>query len=577
MPERRKESRAHLNSLALELLTDCMRNHPQCPDSKLPLPDRVLDLGGLNHGERVQLVDTRESPQPTVAKYLALSYRWGNANPLQLQTSTIQEMKRGIDWEMLPALFRNVIYVCRKLEISYLWIDALCIVQNNEHDRAVQCTKMSKIYMNSFVTLAAASVVDSSQRLWRADQAPISALPGSSIQVISAQRPKHSSDILHSRGWAYQEFLLGPRILEFHTSDVKLHCRSQGGGTFSDLENLSEVGRSDSNPYNFRYVWTNIFRPLGYRVGPVHTRTAAMIWAEAVHMYSFRELTLEADKLPALSGLAALYSDIVFPPDTYLAGLWKSQLTFLLGWEATETPGRMAIPDQYTAPSWSWASIKRPVDYENHKSRGKFVFWEVDLEIREAYCKPKGANPFGEVTQGHLSLRSLVIEASFRIPPRTEYIWGARIDLEFLTETPDRPPTPSMQHTHTNLPAWARNCVNRLNTFTNYCGDFQPDVPLRLNLVEPADQPRFASAKRCTKRDFEPGASWGSDAKVKVWTLCVHLDADRGVFLILGHPDRSGRRYERLGVLNFDFDGLDRNDGQIKRHIRASMKTVHII
>jgi hypothetical protein len=67
-------------------------------------------------------------------QYAALSYCWGGENPASLQKKTFDDFKRGIDEANLPQTLQDAFYVARSLQIGYIWIDALCIMQDDRED-----------------------------------------------------------------------------------------------------------------------------------------------------------------------------------------------------------------------------------------------------------------------------------------------------------------------------------------------------------------------------------------------------------------------------------------------------------
>ncbi|OJD40376.1 heterokaryon incompatibility protein [Diplodia corticola] len=117
---------------------------------------------------------------------------------------------------------------------------------------------------------------------------------------------------------------------------------------------------------------------------------------ELVENYSKRRLTYEADKLPALSGVAREMQTMM--QDEYLAGLWRKDIVEGLCWSSSpETP---ASPSRYRAPSWSWASLDTEIEY--------YFGGDVDgsylVDFKDAAVALADTNPFGEVRDGWLLL-----------------------------------------------------------------------------------------------------------------------------------------------------------------------------
>jgi Heterokaryon incompatibility protein (HET) len=111
-----------------ELLSDCVDFHPQCrPPSETCLPQRVIDIGPTGNDARLYI------SQGEKQAYAALSHCWGSAQFLTTTKATFLARQRGIDWQDLPKTFQDAIEVCRTIDIRYIWIDSLCIIQDNRY------------------------------------------------------------------------------------------------------------------------------------------------------------------------------------------------------------------------------------------------------------------------------------------------------------------------------------------------------------------------------------------------------------------------------------------------------------
>jgi Heterokaryon incompatibility protein (HET) len=130
------------------------------------IPDRLLDIQPVNKSsgffsivEGVQLHG--------ISAYGCLSHCWGSQQPFTLTQSSYDELKNGIAVLKLPATFRDAIEVCRWLEIRYLWIDSLCIIQDSKADWRRQAFQMRNIYKHAYLTIAATHAPNSSVGLFR--------------------------------------------------------------------------------------------------------------------------------------------------------------------------------------------------------------------------------------------------------------------------------------------------------------------------------------------------------------------------------------------------------------------------
>lgn len=87
--------------------------------------------------------------------WATLSYCWGHSPPLKTEIATLKERCEKIPFESMPALFRDAIVLTRRLGYSYLWIDAICIIQDSPSDWTVEAANMGYIYKESSITIVA--------------------------------------------------------------------------------------------------------------------------------------------------------------------------------------------------------------------------------------------------------------------------------------------------------------------------------------------------------------------------------------------------------------------------------------
>jgi heterokaryon incompatibility protein (HET) len=110
---------------------NCARTHKLCRTDTSPIPaKRVLDLTSYSTGV-VRLIETSGIIKP----YVALSHCWGipSRHPLMTTHATLNDHATGIALSSLPQSFRDAIKVCAYMKIQYIWIDCLCIVQDDRY------------------------------------------------------------------------------------------------------------------------------------------------------------------------------------------------------------------------------------------------------------------------------------------------------------------------------------------------------------------------------------------------------------------------------------------------------------
>jgi hypothetical protein len=154
-----------------------------------------------------------------IRSFMSLLARVGGHSPFpqvgnvthQTTLTTYTRRTREIKWEELPRIFQDAITITRRVGLRHVWIDSLCIVQDDIKDWQEQSAQMASIYAGSFITIAATSSNDSdSTRLSYTNRAEISA-PLNSHQIFAKKQIKHEhmfnlrmSDVAYpvfSRAW----------------------------------------------------------------------------------------------------------------------------------------------------------------------------------------------------------------------------------------------------------------------------------------------------------------------------------------------------------------------------------------
>ena len=93
---------------------------------------------------------------------MTLSHCWGTSRRLMATKETLKDLQGGVAVSSLPETFRDAIVITRRLGIRYLWIDYLCIIQDDPQDWEREASKMADVYRNSYLTISAAASADSS-------------------------------------------------------------------------------------------------------------------------------------------------------------------------------------------------------------------------------------------------------------------------------------------------------------------------------------------------------------------------------------------------------------------------------
>src|SRR3954452_14892826 len=134
-------------------------------------PTRVVDLGP---SEGPHLLISREASIDIHSQpYTALSHCWGAAGGhLVTMTANLKQMSRGIPIEEIPKTYIDAFEITRSLGVRYIWIDALCIIQDDPEDWQLESAKMCDIYRNAYYTIAASAAASNDHGCFIGQQTP---------------------------------------------------------------------------------------------------------------------------------------------------------------------------------------------------------------------------------------------------------------------------------------------------------------------------------------------------------------------------------------------------------------------
>ncbi|KAF2136559.1 uncharacterized protein K452DRAFT_258887, partial [Aplosporella prunicola CBS 121167] len=317
----------------------CTHHKDTCSQMPGRMPARLIDVLPTHP----QLVETHQRH----LKYAALSYCWGipsGSNPhLKMLSSNYEKHQCGIPIDKMPKTLSDAVSVTRALGFQYLWIDALCIIQDNKADWEQEAVNMGQVYRGAAVTIVAAAATTSNEGFlsW------------------------------NSRAWTFQEQHLSTRALYFGTHVTHFQCQRE-----MDPMRI----RSDQ------------------RLQSIYDA-----WFDMVQDYSARVLTVASDKIPAVSSMANGVMDALRASgceDELHAGLWKGDIVRGLLWKGkydvidTESLSRPAV---YRAPSWSWVSCEGQVHWPARWA-------EVRSECEVLGVETAVENATGQVSGGKITL-----------------------------------------------------------------------------------------------------------------------------------------------------------------------------
>ncbi len=406
-------------------IASCKKHQHSLPKAR-SIPDRLIEVDG-NIPRLVVWKGKGASPRTRLAfklrppRYAALSYCWGTSKDAKFQlkttSSSLPQRRAGLqhhEIESVPAL-QDAIYIARALSISHLWVDSLCIFQDDTSDWEQQCAQMDKIYSGAEVTLIAASS-SSCRDGFLQQKGHRLLLPSGFLQQPGPNRALHLQfkfvdralvralsklhcDTYYSplwrRGWAVQERLLPTRQIIFGKSSIHFLCpeqfQSRGCSVYSET-------------YFF-----NIDGVRGKAIPELYAN-----WSGGC-MSQFTEINKDSfthptDLLPAIAGIASVFSEHL--QDDYCAGHWRKDLHIDLMWSVhnrfnipkSEYLDRIQSPEPYIVPSWS----RLCKGYTENLRSYQRIFQRLlpEVEYLDPIITLQGKNKFGSIRDAQLHVKS---------------------------------------------------------------------------------------------------------------------------------------------------------------------------
>ncbi|KAK7973222.1 hypothetical protein PG988_007356 [Apiospora saccharicola] len=409
--------------------------------SQLTLPTRLVDVG--RHTGKVRVVETAGLQQAS-ARYICLSHCWGLQQIITTKTATLAERMRDINVEELSKTFWDAICMTRKFGIDYIWIDSLCIIQDDSLDWQRESAQMASIYRNGHLTIAATKASSGAGGLFtETPEFEVSGTTpaGEDYFLVFREKIQHELSVdlttdlhfpLMARGWIYQERMLSPRVLHFGYHELFFECATSCRCECGDIGFL---GNYDDVPLpNPRHMYSSALESIAKtpaKGGQWSNEQwleqsryyIARIWRSMVMFYTGLRLTVPGDRLPAVGGVARTFAGK--RKSSYLAGLFRDAILDDLLWAVRAGKrGRPNKPGEYIAPSWSWASVAEPVTY-----RDGLVYWVEDIyqeaqEERVEFAKVEsceaeraGIDEFGQVKAGRLRITGPLLWATISATP----------------------------------------------------------------------------------------------------------------------------------------------------------------
>jgi hypothetical protein len=458
-------------------------------DSRIPtqnevkgsyMPTRLINLDVSNPRSHTRIRLVNSSAKSLGSVYAALSYCWGGDQKLKLTKANYSQLFENIEFASLPLTLQDAVIVAAKFDILYLWVDALCIIQDDEADVGHELGLMAQVYRNASLTISASRAKSVNEgflqpRLPFKDTAEVSfrlllfqpqtqhmesiaCFPASDLIGYEPPVPKlgesahhgNPNDPLISRAWCFQERALSNCLVEFGILSTRARV-DQANKPIAAYNDSWRYDRCYIIPFSnygvhslfYGSVREKVFDGLrdGYNVVSSKSRLPQgrkglyTYWSAILTFYSILNLSFLKDRLPAFSAIASTFAPFMGSEQDYLAGIWKETLPVGLLWATyAEDKAKDGILIERVAPTWSWASIGTQVTYttstkdgdpdwdfeQNVLSRGLTLdqgFEVLHYQTELTYEEV----PFGALTHGELRLRGRLLPVRLSLEKSLEH------------------------------------------------------------------------------------------------------------------------------------------------------------
>jgi len=415
---------------------------------------KEVPSGSNNHKlpDGFRLIDTEKMcivPAGPSFEYIALSYVWGKRESLRLFNSNFTELTQENSLskyaDQIPQTIKDAMFLVTRLLDRYLWVDALCIIQDDSEDKKSQISAMDRIYGSSVLTIAAAHGEGAEAGLPGVRPGTRSIIQGiETIQGIRlANRPWSFDKSVgeskwNTRAWTFQERILTKRILYITPQQIFFKCDHVSELLAEDIDvkqqkrkpitypmyvfplyeslcvDLGTANALPAGPYPNSITSCYLFQqavtrsntePFSHRDDtgsdtiPERWSINILSYQKTVEYFSTRDITYHGDVLNAFKGIAQKMKPLFRSEFVY--GLPLSELDYCLLWEPSGREFcRRRDPETGNPmfPSWSWAGWVGHIRY-NWQERLSRVKWVGELnqeftsdEYRAPYAQDSDAN-----------------------------------------------------------------------------------------------------------------------------------------------------------------------------------------
>ncbi|TLD34617.1 heterokaryon incompatibility protein-domain-containing protein [Venturia nashicola] len=442
-------------SLISTWLRHCDQTHSRC--------QRKLQITSKQHIDirLVDVVDQRIVRAKTSFSFFALSYVWGQVSMLSATEANILELEQPGSLQThaaeIPQTIRDAMEFVSKLGERYLWVDSLCIVQDDNIEKHDQILQMHHIYSAAYATIVQHAGHDANAGLPGVRKGTRSMLAAEAfprdramIAIANYGVPRILSDSVHSsRGWTLQEVLVSNRCLHFFDKHLTFVCTEEyvqdwrsvdansrnqkrpGPMNETDLCHPSQILDIQRTRLSEGVLWqmnplaeTSELDTTGRHGIQAKWRRCFMIYARIMSDYTSRQLSYESDILAAFHGLESAIERL--EAGRFFYGLPSIALDHALLWLPASVTNRRELTKEANIPTWSWAGWAGATTYNCCSTQGKASgIYRLNSFVREFHIVEGNSSILVERAAQTLledSLDSPYLQARRAAPPEPRVI-----------------------------------------------------------------------------------------------------------------------------------------------------------
>lgn len=365
--------------------------HSSGPSTRTPgtrveaYPDAQFSTAAIaSSQEMLRVINTKNNNLcmiPWSGRYLALSYVWPRFDALYLARDNIDDLYTPgsllVSQARLARVIRDAMQVVRDLGEQFLWVDALCITQDDDLEKATLIGAMDQVYGKSLLTILVATAANPQQDYGipgvgstpRTLEQYATELEG--LEIVTALPSLDvaiNSTIWSTRGWTFQEILLSRRCLIFTDDQMYFRCPRDYRCEDVEAEGAARLTKHPARPLSL----VQGHPQLDYLMGDVFRDNMSKdnifrFYSLLVSEYTRRSFTKPEDILNGFLGVMTVLASHLPGPNAFFLGHLMDLFDRALLWYPTSRMERRATSKgaaSFPLPSWSWAGWKGSVGYE---------------------------------------------------------------------------------------------------------------------------------------------------------------------------------------------------------------------